>query len=223
MRNILVVEDEKSIRKFIKINLEREGFNVIESSTGEDAIEIYDNENIDLVVLDLMLPGIGGYKVCKLLRDKGDRLGIIMLTAKSQDIDKIKGLEYGADDYMTKPFNPKELVLRVESLLRRIPERKNKILTFPPFSIDGYSKTFSKNNEIINLTPTEYKLMKLFLENPKRAFTRDELLDLVWGYEYVGDTKIVDVNIRRLRSKIEDHPSKPEYIKTVWGIGYKWS
>ncbi len=223
---ILIVEDEGSIRKFIKINLERNDFNVLEAESGEEGIEIARKEKIDIVILDLMLPGIDGFQVCKILRDEYPNLGIIMLTAKSQDIDKIMGLEYGTDDYMTKPFNPTELVLRVKSLARRIevPEDidGNTILISEPFKIDAYSRKFFKNNSEIELTPTEYAIAKLFVENKGRAFKRDEILNLVWGYDFVGDSKIVDVNIRRLRSKIENDSSNPFYIETVWGIGYRW-
>jgi len=148
-----------------------------------------------------------------------------MLTAKSQDIDKIMGLEYGTDDYMVKPFNPIELVLRVKSLLRRMDsskeENQNMIVDIP-FRIDKYSRKFYKENKEIELTPTEYSIIKLFIENPGKAFNRDEILNLVWGYDFVGDSKIVDVNVRRLRSKIEDDPSDPYYIETVWGVGYRW-
>ncbi|MDR7857277.1 response regulator transcription factor [Tissierella sp.] len=223
---ILIVEDEGSIRKFIKINLERNDFIVLEAETGEEGIEIAKKEKIDIVILDLMLPGIDGFQVCKVLREEYPNLGIIMLTAKSQDIDKIMGLEYGTDDYMTKPFNPTELVLRVKSLARRIeiPEGidENNMLISEPFKIDAYSRKFFKNNSEIELTPTEYAIAKLFVENPGKAFKRDEILNLVWGYDFVGDSKIVDVNIRRLRSKIENDSSNPFYIETVWGIGYRW-
>lgn len=225
LRKILIVEDERAIRKFIRINLERENFQVLEAESGEEALELAGREDPDLVVLDLMLPGIPGYRVCELLRQKDPDLGIIMLTAKSQDMDKIMGLEYGADDYMTKPFNPKELILRIESLLRRMPKKESqedRLLSFGPFRLKDYSKTFYKGDRKIGLTPTEYKLIELFMENPGRAFSRDELLDLVWDYDFIGDTKIVDVNIRRLRSKIEEDPGKPVYIETVWGVGYRW-
>lgn len=222
-KKILIVEDEESIRKFIKINLEREGFIAIEAESGEKGLEIANYEDIDIVVLDIMLPGIDGYEVCKALRKKFDKIGIIMLTAKSQDIDKIMGLEYGTDDYMVKPFNPLELILRIKSLLRRIDTDDNEdIILDGPFKIDKYSRKFYKEDEFIDLTPTEYSIMKLFIENPGKAFSRDEILNLIWGYDFVGDTKIVDVNIRRLRSKIEDNSKKPYYIETVWGVGYRW-
>ncbi|NLX60939.1 MAG: response regulator transcription factor [Tissierellia bacterium] len=224
-KKILVVEDEESIRKFVKINLEREGFTVIEAETGEKALEIAETEDIDVVVLDIMLPGIDGFQVCKELRNKYSTIGIIMLTAKSQDVDKIMGLEYGTDDYMVKPFNPLELVLRIKSLLRRIDANKpenDEIISYGPFKIDKYSRQFFKDGRHIELTPTEYSIIKLFIENPGKAFTRDEILNLVWGYDFVGDTKIVDVNIRRLRRKIEDDSKNPYYIETVWGVGYRW-
>lgn len=225
-RSILIVEDEASIRKFVRINLERSGFNVFEAETGEEALKIARKEHIDIAILDIMLPGIDGFQVCKILRQEFPKMGIIMLTAKSQDIDKIMGLEYGTDDYMTKPFNPTELVLRVKSLARRVDSSEIKesssLLVSKPFKIDTYSRKFFKDGEEIELTPTEYAIAKLFLEQPGRAFKRDEILNMVWGYDFIGDSKIVDVNIRRLRAKIEEDPSKPVYIETVWGIGYRW-
>ena len=223
---VLIVEDEESIRKFVKINLERDGFKVLEAETGEIGVEIARRENIDIVILDIMLPNMDGFKVCKILREEFPSLGIIMLTAKSQDMDKIMGLEYGTDDYMTKPFNPIELVLRVKSLSRRMEASEDlgakSTLIFEPFKIDLYSRKFYREDEELELTPTEYSIVKLFVKNPGKAFKRDEILNLVWGYDFVGDSKIVDVNIRRLRSKIEDDPSKPKFIETVWGIGYRW-
>lgn len=223
---ILLVEDEDSIRKFVKINLERADFQVIEAETGEKGIEIARKGEIDILVLDVMLPGIDGFEVCKTLREEYPTLGIIMLTAKSQDIDKIMGLEYGTDDYMTKPFNPTELVLRVKSLARRMESRneedQDSQLEIGPFRIDKYSRKFYKDDIEMDVTPTEYSIVKLFMENPGKAFKRDEILNIIWGYDFVGDSKIVDVNIRRLRSKVEDDPSKPEYIETVWGLGYRW-
>lgn len=221
---VLVVEDEDSIRKFVKINLEREGFQVLEAGTGEEGLEIAANNDIDIVILDLMLPGIDGYEVCKRLREESEELGIIMLTAKSQDLDKIMGLEFGTDDYMTKPFNPMELVLRVKSLAKRIDNAgdDDSILVYRPFKIDVYSRKFYKDDKEIVLTPTEFQIAKLFLESPGKAFRRDEILNIVWGYDFMGDSKIVDVNIRRLRSKIEDDSSNPEYIETIWGVGYRW-
>lgn len=222
MNKILLVEDEESIRGFLKINLQRNNFNVIEASTGEIGLELAKEEKPKVAILDVMLPGMDGFMVCNKLRNTFPRMGIIMLTAKGQDMDKIMGLEYGADDYIVKPFNPLEVVLRVKALLRRLGEDDKEKLKKGPFVIDLYSQKVLKNNIEIDVTPKEYLLMKIFLENPNKAFTRDELLDLVWGKNYFGDAKIIDVNIRRLRSKIEDKPSTPNYIETVWGIGYRW-
>ena len=223
---ILLVEDEDAIRKFIKINLEREGYEVYEAGTGEEGIEIADSEDIKIVVLDVMLPGIDGFKVCETLRKKYKDLGIIMLTAKAEDYDKIMGLQYGTDDYMTKPFNPTELTLRIKSLERRvIPEEDDKknIIESDIFKMDTYSRKFYKSGQELDLTPTEFLIMKTLLENKGRAITREELLNKVWGEEFIGDSKIVDVNIRRLRSKIEGNSADPKYIETVWGLGYRWN
>lgn len=224
---ILLVEDEDAIRKFIKINLEREGYEVYEAGTGEEGIEIADSKDIKIVVLDVMLPGIDGFKVCEILRKKYKDLGIIMLTAKAEDYDKIMGLQYGTDDYMTKPFNPTELTLRIKSLERRVitenEDNKKNIIESGVFKMDTYSRKFFKDEKELDLTPTEFLIMKTFLENKGRAITREELLNSVWGEEFIGDSKIVDVNIRRLRSKIERDSADPKYIETVWGLGYRWN
>lgn len=225
MHKILLIEDEAHIRKFVNISLKREGFQVIEADTGEKGIEEAGKEDPDIVILDIMLPGIDGYEVCRFLKKNYPEMGIIMLTARAQDTDKIEGLEHGADHYIVKPFNPLELIAIVKSLLRRMhigDNLKSKELFSGEFRLDMNSKTLFKNNSEIELTPKEYLLMKLFMENPSKAFTRDELLDMVWGYNYIGENKIIDVNIRRMRSKIETNPSKPKYIETVWGTGYKW-
>lgn len=228
MKKILLVEDEESIRGFLKINLERNSFKVIEAETGEEGIKKALIEKPDMIILDVMLPGIDGFEVCYRLRKEFPNAGIIMLTAKGQDMDKIMGLEYGADDYIIKPFNPLEVVLRVKAILRRIGADKEdgsndkSKLVGGPFVIDLYSQELLKNNILVDVTPKEYMLMKLFIENPNKAFTRDELLNLVWGYNFFGDPKIIDVNIRRLRAKIEDNSSSPRYIETVWGVGYRW-
>ena len=224
MNNILIIEDEKSVSDVVKAYLEREGYGVYSTENGLDGIEVFRKERIDLVILDLMLPGIDGFKVCEVLRKEFPSMGIIMLTAKGQDMDKIMGLEYGADDYVVKPFNPIELTLRVKSLLRRIgkDEEKNESITSGEFVIDLYSQKVYKNQVEIDLTPKEYMMLKIFMENPGKAFSRDELLNIVWDYNFFGDSKIVDVNIRRLRSKVEDNPSEPKYIETVWGTGYRW-
>ena len=225
MNKILIVEDDMSIRSFLKINFERNNFIVIEAESGEEGIRKAKLEKPEIAILDVMLPGIDGFKVCKVLRGEFQSMGIIMLTARSQDMDKIMGLEFGADDYVVKPFNPSELILRVKALLRRMEplenEKDNGIYS-GPFKIDTYSQKVYKDNEEIDVTPREYLLMKIFVENEDKAFSRDELLDLVWGYNFVGDSKIVDVNIRRLRAKIENDPSNPTYIETIWGKGYRW-
>lgn len=227
MIKILLVEDEESIRSFLKINLERNGFKVIEAGTGEEGLKKAFIENPDIAILDVMLPGIDGFQVCNKLRSDSPHMGIIMLTAKGQDIDKIMGLEYGADDYIIKPFNPLEVVLRVKAILRRlsttIEGKESNVIESGNFVIDLYSQKLLKNNNEIDVTPKEYMLMKLFIENPNKAFTREELLNTVWGYNFFGDPKIIDVNIRRLRYKIEDDSSEPKYIETVWGIGYRWN
>ena len=222
---VLLVEDEDSIRKFVKINLEREGYIIFEAGSGEEGIEVARRERPDIVVLDIMLPGIDGFEVCKTLRGEFPSLGIIMLTAKAEDYDKIMGLQYGTDDYLTKPFNPTELTLRIKSIERRLePEevKESNLIVDPPFKIDSYSRKFYKDDEELELTPTEYQIIKIFMTNPGKAMTRDEILRLVWGDDFLGDSKIVDVNIRRLRSKIETNPAKPNYIETVWGTGYRW-
>ncbi len=225
---ILICEDESSIRAFLKINFERNGFSVLEAGSGEEALRLAELERPKVVVLDVMLPGIDGFEVCRRLRDKHPEIGIIMLTAKGMDMDKITGLERGADDYVVKPFNPTEFILRTKALIRRLEEGKTvkkdeyKVES-QGFVMDKYSQTIMKDNMVLDLTPKEYALMSIFLENPRKAFSRDELLNLVWGYDFIGDPKIVDVNIRRLRAKVEDNPSEPAFIETVWGTGYRWS
>ena len=226
-RKILLVEDEDAIRKFVKINLEREGYQVFEAASGEDGIELAKREHPESVVLDIMLPGIDGFEVCRILRQEFPNLGIIMLTAKAEDLDKIMGLQFGSDDYMTKPFNPTELSLRIKSLERRLDSKNTKtskesVINHPPFELDTYARKFYYQSQEVELTPTEYIIMKLFMENPGKALRREEILTKVWGNEYLGDSKIVDVNIRRLRSKIEQNPAKPRFIETVWGMGYRW-
>lgn len=227
MSKILLVEDEESIRGFLKINLVRNNFEVIESGNGEDGIEKAMKEKPDIAILDVMLPGIDGFQVCDKLRRTFPKMGLIMLTAKGQDMDKIMGLEYGADDYIVKPFNPLEVVLRVKAILRRIEnENKENVISQKiqggRFVIDLYSQKLLKDSVEVDVTPKEYMIMKSFIENPGKAFTRDELLNIIWGYNFFGDPKIIDVNIRRLRSKIEDDPSSPRFIETVWGLGYRW-
>ena len=223
MKKILIIEDEESIRGFLKINLKRNGYEVIEADNGELGVKLALKEKPAIIILDVMLPGIDGFKVCKIIRNEDEKVGIIMLTAKSQDLDKIMGLELGADDYIIKPFNPMELLLRIKALLRRISDyEEKKGIIQGKFKLDIYAKRIFKNNKEIDLTPKEYSIIKLFIENPNKAFSRDELMDLVWGEDYIGDPKIVDVNIRRLRSKIECSSLNEKFIETIWGFGYRW-
>lgn len=222
---VLVVEDEVSIRKFIAINLERSGFEPLEAENGERALEMAASEKPAVMVLDVMLPGIDGFEVCAKMRTEMPELIVIMLTARGQDIDKIAGLEIGADDYIVKPFNPRELVARIRAILRRTESFKaneNTLLTFKNMRMDLNAQQFFKNDQEVELTPTEFSILKLFLSNIGRALSRNELFNSVWGKNYFGDLKTLDVYIRRIREKIEENPSKPQYIETVWGFGYRW-
>lgn len=222
---VLVVEDEASIRKFIAINLERSGFDVLEAETGEKAVEMAEAYKPDVLVLDVMLPGIDGFEVCTRLRDRMPELIIIMLTARGQDIDKITGLELGADDYMVKPFNPRELTARINTVLRRMERSKlpeDVPLEYKNLVMDLKSQKFFKDGREIEMTPTEFSVLKMFMSNVGRALSRNELFNSVWGKNYFGDLKTLDVYIRRIREKIEEDPSKPRYIETVWGYGYRW-
>ena len=227
MKKVLVLEDEANIRGFIVINLRRAGYEVVEAESGEEALEkLKAQRDIRVALLDVMLPGIDGFEVCRRLRANDANIGIIMLTARSQEMDKVTGLMTGADDYVTKPFSPAELTARVDALMRRSggaePEEKAGELVSPPFTLNLRNRTLEKNGERVKLTQVEYSLMKLFMKNPGKALSREEILDTVWGHDYFGELKIVDVNIRRLRLKIEDDTANPAYITTVWGFGYKW-
>lgn len=221
---VLVVEDEASIRRFITLNLEMAGYEVEEAACGEEALALFPTFIPDVVVLDLMLPGIDGLEVCQQIRTTMPEPLIIMLTAKGQDTDKIMGLELGADDYMVKPFNPFELIARIKAMLRRRSrlETKRAAYTYGSLCLDTAANKLLKNKTEVELTPTEYALLKMFMENPGKALKRDEMLNAVWGEDYFGETKTLDVHIRRLREKIEDIPSEPRYIKTIWGSGYRW-
>lgn len=228
-KNILVVEDEEAIREFVIINLKRAGYNVFEAGSGEEALKIYEENDghIAVVLLDILLPGIDGFAVCKKLREKSRTLGIIMLTARTQELDKIGGLMLGADDYVTKPFSPSELVARIDALYRRLDvesgEQEKTELVSGDFVLNLKSRTLKKGDTPVELTQVEYQIMKYFLETPDTALSRSDILNHVWGEDYFGELKIVDVNIRRLRMKIEENPSNPTHILTVWGYGYKWS
>lgn len=221
---VLVVEDEESIRRFITLNLNAAGFRVAEAASGEDALALLSVFVPGVVVLDIMLPGLSGLEVCRVIRECMPGTFIIMLIAKAQDTDKILGLELGADDYMVKPFNPLELIARIKALLRRSAgaEEKKQILAAGNLRLNLSANKLFKGEREIELTPTEFAMLRLFMENPDKALKRDEILDSVWGEDYFGDTKTLDVHIRRLREKIEDIPSEPKYIKTIWGYGYRW-
>jgi DNA-binding response OmpR family regulator len=220
---IMVVEDEASIRSFITLNLKMANYDVEEAASGEDALNLLSTFQPHLIVLDLMLPGMDGLEVCRYVQGTRPEILIIMLTAKGQDTDKILGLELGADDYMVKPFNPFELVARIKALLRRRKplEVDQKTYYCGDLKLDILANKLTKNGNEVELTPTEYSLLKMFMENSGNALKREELLNVVWGEDYFGDTKTLDVHIRRLREKIEDNPSQPQYIKTVWGSGYR--
>ena len=194
MKKVLILEDEVSIRSFVVINLKRAGYEAIEAGTGREALErLKENPDTGVAILDIMLPDIDGFEVCRSIRATNKAIGIIMLTARTQEMDKVTGLMTGADDYVTKPFSPAELTARIDALYRRI-----------------------------KLTQVEFAILQLFMQNPGRALSREDILTSVWGRDYDGELKIVDVNIRRLRIKIEDNTANPTYITTVWGYGYKW-
>ena len=227
MRKVLVLEDEANIRSFVVINLKRAGYETIEAENGEQALEkLKQNPDVKVALLDIMLPGeLDGFEVCRRIRATNAQMGIIMLTARTQEMDKVTGLMTGADDYVTKPFSPAELTARVDALYRRtggetVPEGEE--ISRPPFLLNLRNRTLDKNGQRIKLTQVEYAIVKLFMSSPGKAISREEVLSAVWGKDYLGELKIVDVNIRRLRIKIEDDPQNPSYITTVWGFGYKW-
>ena len=227
MKKLLVCEDESAIREFEVITLRRAGYEVVDTSCGEDAIKAFNAapNDFSVVLLDIMMPGIDGFTVCKKIREKNSRVGIIMLSAKTQEMDKVNGLMLGADDYVTKPFSPSELAARVDAICRRFSagnDAPSDILKSGPFTLSLLSRTLTKNGKIIDLTQVEFQLMELFMSNAETALERKQILVRIWGESYNGDDKIVDVNIRRLRMKIEDEPSNPAHLQTVWGYGYKW-
>ena len=226
MKKVLILEDEVNIRSFVVINLKRAGYDAIEAGTGMDALErLRENPDIGVAILDVMLPDIDGFEVCRRIRATNKQMGIIMLTARTQEMDKITGLMTGADDYVTKPFSPAELTARIDALYRRIggdTNVDNELLTQGPFVMNTRNHTLEKNGNRVRLTQVEYSILKLFMQNSGRALSREEILSAVWGRDYEGELKIVDVNIRRLRIKIEDDATNPSYITTVWGFGYKW-
>ena len=220
--NVLLLEDEESIRSFIKLNMIKEGYNVYEAVDGQEAITIIDQERINIAVLDIMVPALNGIEVLKKIRKKNQSMGVIMLSAKSLHKDKIEGLTYGADDYITKPFSPKELMLRIKALSKRLQIEEKNTIEGNNFLLNMKERKLYKKNILINMTQTELELIKYFLENPNIALSKDQILNNVWGDNYVGSINTLDVNVSRLRRKIEKDPSKPIHIITVWGYGYKW-
>lgn len=234
MKKVLIAEDENSIRDFVVINLRRSGYDVLEASNGTEAMDLFDSNinDIDIAILDIMMPGADGLEVCKYIRNKSKRIGIIMLTARTQEMDKVTGLLVGADDYVTKPFSPSELMARIDAIYRRVTMTadmgedvkgvQNSAVTLNEFTLDLRSHTLTKNGENIDLTQVEFQIMEYFFSNPNAALGRNDILKFVWGDSYFGDEKIVDVNVHRLRNKVEDEPSSPVHLITVWGMGYKW-
>lgn len=223
---ILVVDDESSIRELLKFNLQKEGYSVFESDNGNLAVSVVKSEKIDLIILDLMLPGMDGLEVCRILKGQQSTAGIpiIMLTAKNEEIDKVIGLELGADDYMTKPFSPRELIARIKAVLRRSSKE-------PPIAgeltVGKLKLNFSRyeahlGKDKLEFTPKEYELLKLFVTNVGKVYTREQLLEKVWGYEYFGDTRTVDVHVRHLRAKLAQEPEIADAIETVRGVGYRF-
>lgn len=227
---ILVAEDESAIREFIVINLNRAGYEVIEAIDGQDAYEKYqaESESIGIAVLDIMMPRMDGLELCKKLRSSNNNLGIVMLTAKTQEMDKVTGLLLGADDYITKPFSPSEFTARVDALARRVTAIKqntvndDNVITSGDFKLDCMSRSLTKNGCHIDITQVEFQILEYFFKNQGATLSRTKILNHVWGEEFFGEEKIVDVNIRRVRKKIEDDPSTPKHLLTIWGCGYKW-
>ena len=225
MKKILVLEDEANIRSFVVLNLNRAGYETVEAGTGEEALEqLRLNPDVRMALLDIMLPDMDGFEVCRRIRASNSKIGIIMLTARTQEMDKVTGFMTGADDYVTKPFSPAELTARIDALYRRTGGEMmdDGEIQQAPFTLNTRKRTLEKNGQRVKLTQVEYAIIKMFMENPGKALSREEILKFVWGENYLGELKIVDVNIRRLRVKIEDDPTNPIYITTIWGYGYKW-
>lgn len=227
---VLVAEDEQAIREFIVINLKRAGYDTIEAADGLEALQQYENcnGNISVALLDIMMPNMDGLELCKRLREKNNVLGIIMLTAKTQEMDRVSGLLNGADDYVTKPFSPSELMARVDAIYRRVAmlESVNVVsddeIVSGDFRLNKSNRSLLKKNIPIDLTTVEFQIMEYFFDNIGATLSRTAILEKVWGENYKGEEKIVDVNIRRIRKKIEDEPSNPRHLLTIWGMGYKW-
>lgn len=224
MAQILVVDDEQPIQELLKFNLEKEGFDVILAGDGGQALDLCERVQPDLVVLDIMLPGMDGLEVCRRMRDNGKLrdIPVVMLTARGEEMDKVLGLELGADDYLTKPFSPRELVARIKARLRRHGGAVKGIIHSGELVIEPERFTVAVAGRSVDLTPKELELLKFFAANPGKVFSRDYLLDKIWGYEFSGDTRTVDVHIRHLRQKIEQDPANPSYLETVRGAGYRF-
>jgi DNA-binding response OmpR family regulator len=229
---ILVVDDEPTIREVLRRYLELDGFRVVEAADGDSALALFDSEMPDLLVLDIMLPGIDGLSITRRLRESDGQhilvtereVPIIILTARSGEYDRIQGLQLGADDYVTKPFSPQELVARVQAVLRRTSSGQSteRPISFETLHIDPRTREVRVKDQPVTLTAKEFDLLWFFASNPRQVFNRDQLLDQVWGYEFYGDPSTVTVHVRRLREKIEPNPAKPDFIQTVWGVGYKF-
>lgn len=231
MKRVLIVEDEQNIREFEVINLRRAGFDTVEADCGEMALMYFDSEpdTFDIALLDISMPGMDGFEVCKQLRNRSQSLGIIMLTARTMENDKISGLSIGADDYITKPFSPTELIARVDSLYRRVSTvrkysepYKTDDAALGEFRLNPRKHAVIKGNTSTELTQVEYEMLEYLFQRPDTKVKRSDILDAVWGKNYEGDEKVVDVNMRRLRMKLEDDPSEPKHLVTVWGVGYMW-
>ncbi len=229
MKKILVCEDEDSIRSFVVVNLERAGYQVTQASSGEEALQqCAAQPDIAIALLDVMLPGVDGFEVCRRLREQSSTMGIIMLTARTQEAEKVNGLQMGADDYVTKPFGTAELIARVDALYRRLAGSAaaghfEEQLNSGAFSLNLRTRQLLHEGRPIELTQVEYQIMEFLFRHAGALVTRESILRTVWGEEYYGDEKIVDVNIRRLRMKVERDPSTPQHICTVWGQGYRWN
>jgi two-component system alkaline phosphatase synthesis response regulator PhoP len=226
-QKILVVDDEKSIVRLVTYNLEKEGFITYKAYDGEEALQLIRDEKPDLVLLDIMLPRVDGLEVCRRVRQEGIPVAVIMVTAKDQEIDTVLGLELGADDYITKPFSPRELLARVKAVLRRTTAREEPLkkegIKMGALVIDSARYEVTVNGKPVELTPKEFELLDFLARNAGRVMTRDSLLNHLWGYTFAGDTRIVDVHVSHLRDKIEENPKKPVYIKTIRGVGYKFT
>lgn len=226
MKKVLILEEEENIRAFAAANLQRGGYETLEASTGQQALDqLREQPDTAVAVLDLTLLDMDGFELCRLIRQEHSQIGILMLVSRAKEMDKITGLMTGADDYLTKPFSPAELNARVDALLRRVRGNSvsaEELLSSGPFIMNTRKRYLEKYGQRIRLTLAEYSIVRLFLQNPGRALSREEILSGVWGRAYDGDPKIVDVNIRRLRIKLEDNPNEPRFITTVWGYGYRW-